>query len=57
MTSPTPAFADADDALLRLAAAVRDTGYRFVTVTPATHARVNARPGNEWAHGLRDVFG
>ena len=25
--------------------------------TPATVARVNARPGNEWARDLRDVFG
>lgn len=57
MTEPTPAAADADDALLRLAVAVRDTGYRFVTVTPATHARVNARPGNAWARGPEDVFG
>lgn len=45
------------DALLRLASAVRDTGYRFVTVTPATHHRVNARPGNERAKSLEDVFG
>lgn len=57
MTGSNPAPAGADDALLRLAAAVRDTGYRFVTVTPATHARVNARPGNAWARGLEDVFG
>jgi len=59
MTEPTPAAeaADADDALLRLATAVRATCYRFVTVTPATHARVNARPGNAWARGLEDVFG
>jgi SAM-dependent methyltransferase len=26
-------------------------------VTPATHERVNCRPGNEWARDLRDVFG
>lgn len=32
-------------------------GYTFTTPTPATHARVNARPGNEWARSLRDVFG
>src|SRR3712207_277896 len=57
MTGSTRAPADADDALLRPAAAVRDTGYRFVTVTPATHARVNARPGNAWARGPEDVFG
>ena len=45
------------DALLRLARAVLDTGYAFVTPTPATHARVNARPGAEWAQDLRGVFG
>ncbi len=44
-------------ALLRLAEVLRDRGYRFVTPTPATHARVNARPGNEWARGVEDVFG
>ena len=46
-----------DDALLRLAAALRDGGYRFVTPTPATHALVNRRPGNAWARDARDVFG
>ncbi len=58
MSETIPATAaDADGALLRLAAAVRATGYRFTTVTPATHARVNARPGNAGARGLEDVFG
>jgi methylase of polypeptide subunit release factors len=53
-----PALQDpADTALLRLATALRDEGYTFVTPTPATHARVNARPCNEWAHTLQDVFG
>ena len=56
-TGSPPAPADADAALLRLAATVRDTGYRFVTVTPATHARVNARPENAWARDLAGVFG
>ena len=46
-----------DGSLLRVACAVRDTGYTFVTPTPATHARVNGRAGNAWAHNLRDVFG
>lgn len=46
---------DAD--LVRLARLVADTGYSFVTPTPATIARVNARPGAEWARDLRDVFG
>ncbi|MBK1660659.1 methyltransferase [Paracraurococcus ruber] len=52
-----PAFPPADAALLALAEAVRATGYRFTTVTPATQARVNARPEAAVARGLRDVFG
>ncbi len=52
MQHPAP-----DDALLRLASALRDDGYRFVTPTPATHALVNRRPGNAWARDERDVFG
>ncbi|MEV0717971.1 methyltransferase [Asanoa sp. NPDC050611] len=44
-------------ALLRLGCALKDAGYRFVTVTPATHARVNSRPANAWARDVRDVFG
>ena len=47
----------ADAALIRLTQAIRDTGYSFVTPTPATIARVNARPGAEWAADLRGVFG
>jgi SAM-dependent methyltransferase len=31
--------------------------YRFVTVTPATHARVNARAVGEAARSIEDVFG
>ncbi len=31
-------------ALVRVAAAVRTTGYHFVTITPSNHAVVNARP-------------
>ena len=55
MSSP---FVTADQApLLDLARAVRATGYRFVTVTPATHERVNRRHGNEWARSLTDIFG
>ncbi|WP_043363420.1 class I SAM-dependent methyltransferase [Belnapia sp. F-4-1] len=46
-----------DASLLALAEAVRDTGYDFVTPTPATHARVNRRPGNAVARDLRGVFG
>lgn len=45
------------NALLALGQALRQAGYRFMTVTPSTHRRVNARPGNERARDLRDVFG
>ena len=46
-----------DAALLDVARQLRDAGYRFVTITPASHARVNARSGNEQARTLADVFG
>jgi len=50
----TPAQANA---LLALGATLRQAGYRFMTVTPSTHRRINGRPGNEHARNLRDVFG
>jgi len=43
-------------ALLELGRALRVLHYHFVTVTPATHDRVNARPP-VGARSLRDVFG
>lgn len=46
-----------DDPLFRLSAWLQRSGYRFVTVTPATHARVNSRPGVAEANSLQDVFG
>ncbi len=46
-----------DDALFCLGAWLHQRAYRFVTVTPATHARVNARPGAGEANSLQDVFG
>jgi len=46
-----------DLALLRLAQLLQSSGYAFTTVTPATHARVQARPGNAWACSAEDVFG
>lgn len=46
-----------DEALLELARALKRDGYRFATVTPATHALVNGRPGNRWAADLAGVFG
>ncbi len=42
--------------LVELLQALKSAGYRFVTVTPATHARVLARPPGE-TPGLRDIFG
>jgi release factor glutamine methyltransferase len=44
-------------ALLALGRWLRSTGYRFTTVTPATQARVNARPPSARAQDLRGVFG
>lgn len=46
-----------DDALFRFACAIRDSGYGFTTVTPATHLRVNSRAGNAWANDMAGVFG
>jgi len=43
--------------LARLGQWLLEEGYRFTTSTPATHARVNARPGAELAVCLRDIFG
>lgn len=47
----------ADAALLQLAVTLRERGYRFTTVTPATHERVNNRKENQWAQNIEDVFG
>jgi methylase of polypeptide subunit release factors len=46
-----------EQALHDLGDALKGLGYRFVTVTPATHHRVNQRPENAWARNLTDVFG
>ena len=45
-----------DRALVALGRELRDRGYRFTTVTPLTHRRVNSRKGNGPAC-LQDVFG
>ena len=45
------------EALLALGRWLRSTHYAFTTVTPATHARVNARPQAQQAANVRDVFG
>lgn len=46
-----------DRDLVRLIGLVAETGYRFVTPTPATIERVRSRAGTAWARDLRDVFG
>lgn len=53
----TRARHDPDDALIALVGMLKDRGYGFTTVTPATHAKVNGRPANARARNLRDVFG
>jgi methylase of polypeptide subunit release factors len=45
------------EALVTVGRWLQATGYAFTTVTPATHARVNARPESGLARTLRDVFG
>lgn len=48
------------EALVELGILLGQSGYEFVTVTPATHARVDARDerrGRAMARDLRDVFG
>lgn len=45
------------DPLTWLGQWLQDAGYQFVTTTPATHARVNARQSSPVARSLRDVFG
>jgi len=62
MTALLPhAFAgnsDSEDmALLDMLRLLKDLDYRFVTPTPATHARVVARPDRRQAADLRDIFG
>lgn len=53
VASPTAARG----ALLRLLHALRDDNYAFVTATPATHARVVARPDRQRARTVHDVLG
>ncbi|QOY96107.1 class I SAM-dependent methyltransferase [Massilia sp. UMI-21] len=51
MTSPHA------QALVTLGRYLREHDYRFITVSPSTHRRINRRPGNERAHDLRGIFG
>lgn len=50
LSSPAPLPATlprADQALLHLGRRLQADGYRFITPTPLTHQRVNARTGHE----------
>lgn len=47
----------AAQALLDLLGLLDRAGYDFVTLTPATHARVLKRPGMDIARDLRGIFG
>ena len=52
------AVASGDETLLvELLRRLKALGYRFVAPTPATHARVLARPGRRTARDLADVLG
>ena len=44
-------------ALLHLGRKLKGCGYRFTTVTPATHERVNSRASNDRARDLAGIFG
>lgn len=44
-------------ALAELGRALKQHAYGFTTVTPATHARVNARESAAWAHDLPGILG
>src|SRR3546814_5355235 len=46
-----------DAALLDLLDYLEKAGYRFITPTPPTHARVIARPDRQRARSLEDVLG
>jgi methylase of polypeptide subunit release factors len=47
----------ADRALLALGQTLRERGYRFTTITPASHHRVAARTPVRSTRSLEDVFG
>jgi len=51
-----PQLGTEDRALVRLGRTVKELGYHFTTVTPATHARITAR-GATGPPSLADIFG
>ena len=56
-TTPLTTWPAELSAVVRVSEAVRASGYHFVTITPASHALVNARPCNFEALTLTDVLG
>lgn len=58
LVAERPVTAEGEAAALRdLLATLKQRDYRFITPTPATHARVLARADRQRATDLRDVFG
>ena len=55
--SSTSTTTTAPDALVALGLALQAAGYRFTTITPLTHQRVNAGSEATAAASLRDIFG
>lgn len=53
----TPNDVERRNTLLGLLDELERQGYDFVTTTPASHARVIARPDRKQARSVRDVFG
>jgi len=52
-----PSMDRRDTALVRLGEHLRERGYRFTTITPLSHGRVNARPANAQARNVTDALG
>jgi hypothetical protein len=46
-----------DSALIDMLVRLKARGYRFVTISPESHARVLARPGREQARTIEDALG
>jgi methylase of polypeptide subunit release factors len=57
MNAPVSPDLALTEALVAVGRWLQSAGYAFTTVTPATQARVNARPEAQLARTLRDVFG
>jgi len=56
VTSECPTLSETDGALLDLGEELKAAGYRFTTVTPASHARVRSRE-SQGPRSLTDIFG